>query len=497
MVIGGRDVLPLLKKTGKEIGKDKIPLYAGHMAYTFFFSLFPLLLFCISVASLVIDKAQLGEMIDRLSGALPADVASLVTKTIRAVAFAKGAPGILSFGILTAAWSGSSLFGSFRDGLNDAYDVTETRPWWKQQVVQLGSLVFSAIIMLFATVVLLDGEGVVQWIGDHLHLGHAVTMVWTILQFPLAFALVVALLWGEYYFLPNCRHQNRKYLLVGSVIAAALWGVATLLFRLYVQKFHAMNPAYGAIGAIMVLLTWMYYTSFVLLSAGELNAELNCGTALVEGDAKAGTKAGARAADSSGAADRDRRSAEERHVAVVPVSAPAMAAARSTGDGNGASAPGAQPGGRYAHFNVPPARGAQRGFDGKLTPRSIGALIRELAEDGLALVKREIALARMEVAGIVKGIGVGTGMVASGGVMGLLGALTLFTGLILLPGDQWMRDQYWLAALLFAVIAGGISAFFARQGLALLSPARLAPDETVTTLQEDAQWLKHEKQRLT
>ena len=60
----------------------------------------------------------------------------------------------------------------------------------------------------------------------------------------------------------------------GSTVATALWVGATLLFRFYVQRFHVLNPAYGAIGVIMVLLSWMYYSSFVLLAAGELNSEL-------------------------------------------------------------------------------------------------------------------------------------------------------------------------------------------------------------------------------
>jgi uncharacterized membrane protein YqjE len=117
--------------------------------------------------------------------------------------------------------------------------------------------------------------------------------------------------------------------------------------------------------------------------------------------------------------------------------------------------------------------------------RSLAALLRDLAEEGVELVRSEIRLARVEVVEALDGIGRGSAMVASAAVLALLGGLALLTGVILLIGDQWLpRDLYWLGALIVTVITGVIAAWFAKQGLALLSPAELAPDETVTTIKE-------------
>ena len=123
--------------------------------------------------------------------------------------------------------------------------------------------------------------------------------------------------------------------------------------------------------------------------------------------------------------------------------------------------------------------------------RSMGSLLRDLAEGSAALVKNEVRLARTDVNTMLKAVGVGTAEIAVGGVLALLGTLAFFTGLVLLPGDQWLRDQYWLAALIVTLIAGGVAAFFAKQGLALLSPKALTPDETIASLKEDKEWLKH------
>jgi hypothetical protein len=124
--------------------------------------------------------------------------------------------------------------------------------------------------------------------------------------------------------------------------------------------------------------------------------------------------------------------------------------------------------------------------------RGIGGLLRDLADGGAALLRQELQLARVEIAAIAKAVGVGTALAASGAVLALLGAFALFTGIILLAGDQWLRDRYWLAALIGTVIAGGIAAWMARRGAAHLSPRRLLPDETVATLKEDKEWLKRQ-----
>jgi membrane protein len=294
MVVRGYDIAALAKKTWGEIGKDKVSVYAAQMSYSLFFALFPLLLFFAALLSLVADRQTvMAEFNGRIAAALPGDVASLLGKTIEEVIFAKGAPGLLSFGLLTAAWSGSSIFGALRAALNAAYGVEETRPWWMQYLVQLSMLIVAGAVIVASTMILINGEGIVAWLATHLGLERITTLIWTVIQFPLAFIALVAVLWMIYYVLPNCRHQDKRILILGALLATLLWIAATLLFRLYVQKFNQLNPAYGAIGAIMVLLTWMYYSSYVLLAIGELMAELQAGSGRVDQPVEKSPTAGA------------------------------------------------------------------------------------------------------------------------------------------------------------------------------------------------------------
>lgn len=125
--------------------------------------------------------------------------------------------------------------------------------------------------------------------------------------------------------------------------------------------------------------------------------------------------------------------------------------------------------------------------------RSIGALLRDLAEGSATLVRDEVRLAKIEIGGVAAGIGKGTAWIVIATVLALLGTLCLITGIVLLIGDQWLpADLYWVAALVLLVVTGGIAAWFAKRGMALLSPSQLAPHETVTTLKEDKEWLKQQ-----
>jgi uncharacterized membrane protein YqjE len=131
--------------------------------------------------------------------------------------------------------------------------------------------------------------------------------------------------------------------------------------------------------------------------------------------------------------------------------------------------------------------------DGRNGARGFSTILRDLTESGVALVRGEIRLARIEIADVIAGIGRGTGFVAIGAVLLLLGAFSFVAGLVLLVGDQWLpADRYWLAALIVMVVAGVLALILAKRGLALVSPSHLAPHQTVTTLKEDEEWLKQQ-----
>jgi membrane protein len=281
MVIKGYNVGPLLKRTGKEILEDNVLGLGAQTAYFFFFSIFPIVLFLAPMLSLVGDKRQtLGVMLGHLAGTVPPEAMALVRNVLDQVVFSPNAPGIMSIGALLAAWAGSNIFGALMTALNTAYDVDETRPWWKQKLIALASVVGAGIIFVLATAVLLAGEDIVGTVADRLGIGAAGRTAWTIVQFPIAIAMLVFLAWAVFIVLPNVK-QNRRQAVVGAVVTTFLWIIVTLAFRFYVQHFGSYNKTYGTIGGVIVLLTWMYLSMLTVLIGGELNSELHHGTGAV------------------------------------------------------------------------------------------------------------------------------------------------------------------------------------------------------------------------
>lgn len=127
--------------------------------------------------------------------------------------------------------------------------------------------------------------------------------------------------------------------------------------------------------------------------------------------------------------------------------------------------------------------------------RGFGTLLRNLVEESVTLVRDEIHLAKLEVVKALHGIGLATMLTATGTVLIALGVIAFAVGLVLLVGDQWLpADRYWLAALIIMVLTGALAGLLAKRGANLVSPASLAPRQTLTTLKEDKEWMK---QRLT
>ena len=283
MIIKGYRVAPLLKRTGKEILDDNVLGLAAQTAYYFFFSLFPLFLFMTPLLGIVGDEHEImNNLVAQIRANFPPEAVAIFTNMLEDVVFSESAPGLMSTGLLLTAWTGSNIFSALIDSLNRAYDVPkDDRPWWKKKLIALGAVFGAGAVMLVATTIMLGGDKIAGWIGDKVGLGEAVTKAWIILQYPVAFAMLVGLAWLVYYFLPYVK-QRKSHALVGALVATVLWVLATLLFRAYVVNFGSYNKTYGTIGGVIVLLTWMYYSMVVLLIGGELNGELHHGTAAIK-----------------------------------------------------------------------------------------------------------------------------------------------------------------------------------------------------------------------
>ena len=146
--------------------------------------------------------------------------------------------------------------------------------------MSMAMVILSGITLGLATITLLGGEYIVGWVGGVVGIDSGTQRVITVVQYTLALLFVVGTGWLTFWLLPNTR-QHKGHALAGAVFASVMWVLATLAFKLYVVNFGNYDATYGTIGAIIVLLTWMYLSMLVLLTGAELASELYKGTGSV------------------------------------------------------------------------------------------------------------------------------------------------------------------------------------------------------------------------
>ena len=261
---------PLWKRVLHAFKADDISNQAAKVAYYFFLSLPPAVMALFGLTGLFGGQRTGDWLTQRLTGSLPAEASALVTGFVTDVVHGE-APGPLSIGLLLALWAGSNVFTALEGTLNVAFGITAERPFLRKKAVAVGMLAACAVLFLSGSAVLLAGGG----ISDALGLGEVGRTVWSVLQWPLGFALITATFWLIYYVLPNKDQRGcRMTLLRASAVAAALFAVASVAFRLYMASFGSYSATYGLLGTVIVLLLWMYVTSLVILLGGEVASEM-------------------------------------------------------------------------------------------------------------------------------------------------------------------------------------------------------------------------------
>jgi membrane protein len=252
--------------------KDDVLGMAAQLAYYFFLALFPAMLFLISLASFFPVSNLMDEVVRNIGRVAPPDVLKFLLDQIGQISN-QGHGGILTFAFLFTIWSSSGAMVSIISTLNSAYDIEESRPWWKVRVVAVLLTVGVAMFILVSATLVLAGPQLAERVAASLHLGPVFEWTWKIAQWPLVFVLVVTALALVYYFAPDAE-QEFVLITPGAVLATVLWLVATLGLRFYVTNFGNYNETYGALAGVMILLLWFYVSGMCMLVGAEMNAEI-------------------------------------------------------------------------------------------------------------------------------------------------------------------------------------------------------------------------------
>lgn len=258
----------------RAIQDDDVFGRAAQLSYYFLLALFPLLLFLVSLLGYF---AQAGSdlrnsLLNYLAAVMPGAAVTLVHTTLEEISNSAGG-GKLSFGFLAALWAASNGMGAISDTLNTAYNVKETRPWWKVRLISVLLTVSLSILIVTALVIILYGGTIGEAVAGRFGFGHVFTTLWKILQWPIALIFVLATFNLIYNFAPNIRRSQRRFFTLGALIGVALWLLVSFGFRIYLHYFNSYSVTYGSLGALIILMLWFYFTGVAILIGGEINCE--------------------------------------------------------------------------------------------------------------------------------------------------------------------------------------------------------------------------------
>ena len=249
---------------------------AAQVGFYFSFSLFPLLFFLVSLTGMVLESTDSlrDELYSYFNRVLPGSAYQLVRTTVTEITTGSSS-GKLTLGLLITLWSASAGVDSVRSSLNAVYRLPETRNWFRMKVQSI-ALTFAMVILIGSVIgIFFYGWRIAQVtigaLGYHISSPLAlVTIQWIAVILVLLFACELI-----FNLLPNFRRLEWIWITPGSVVAILLWIALTSGFRLYLVFFDSYNRTYGSLGAVIILMLWLYLTSIALLAGGLINAVLN------------------------------------------------------------------------------------------------------------------------------------------------------------------------------------------------------------------------------
>jgi membrane protein len=260
------------KQFWHEVSTDKISDVAAMMTYYAIFALFPMLVFVITIALLVLPEGVIQDAVAAAATALPGQVATLLSDQIQHTEDAAGA-GFAIGGALLALWGASRGAASLMTALNDMFEKEETRPWWKRQVIAIVTTLVVAAILLVAMALIAAGPALGEAIQERLDLGVVFDVSWTILRWVVAVALVM-LVWAIVYrYLPDTDAPFRIFT-PGAAVGVLLWFGVTQLFGVYLDNFGDYEKTYGALATVIAFMTWLWISNLALLIGAEVNDAL-------------------------------------------------------------------------------------------------------------------------------------------------------------------------------------------------------------------------------
>jgi membrane protein len=285
-MLGGIGIMELGERSIRKFFEHPTSTYAAALAYRGLFGLFPFVLIFVVLAGALGLADFLEQAINQASSEPSQQVPQQLEPVIergreqlqplqRMVEQAEKQAGgdLLLFGVAVALWSISALVRTLTEAFNAAYEVPETRHWWKVSALSLAFGPVLAIMVIVSVGLMLIGPRLVERIAELVGLDELFVSLWEWLRFPIALSLLAVVLSLVYRFGPDARQRFRT-VVPGATLAVVLWAISSVGFSFYLANFADYGVTYGSLGAAVGLLFYLYLSASVVLLGAEVNAAI-------------------------------------------------------------------------------------------------------------------------------------------------------------------------------------------------------------------------------
>ena len=261
----------------KRIIDEDFPGMAAEMAYMFVIGIFPLMLLLMSVYGWLGKKTLLFAVLNFFGNVAPSDAINLLEKVLSEVMiFEHGSlMAIVGFSIIIGL--SSNIFAVIMKGLNRAYGLQETRSFVQTRVLSVLMLFINALFLFISTNLIVFGKVILDFVMQFVEVPEQIVNLIMVMRWPIAFLSIYIMAFMNYYYLPCTPEHDkkrRKSVYSGTMFFSVFWLLGSWLFSIYLDTINTYNKVYGTIGAVAILMVWLYYTSITLLIGGEINAQV-------------------------------------------------------------------------------------------------------------------------------------------------------------------------------------------------------------------------------
>jgi membrane protein len=280
MALGLRvGIRTFVKSLVHEVQEDNVANGAAALAYYLLLSLVPAMIFLLTLIPYLPIENLHEAVMNFVRQALPGEASNMVEKVIAEVTLNKR-QGLLSFGLLATVWAASSGLYAVMQQLNITYGVKESRPFWKVRGIAIGLTLLFGLLVVGSFALIVFGGVLQNWLGGWLAMTSwgASPEAREVLLFAfsafrwIVIALLLLMAFAlTYYFGPDVE-QRFRFISPGSVMGVVVLALASLVFRIYVTHFGNYAATYGSLGAVIILMLWLYIAGLVILFGSEVNA---------------------------------------------------------------------------------------------------------------------------------------------------------------------------------------------------------------------------------